>query len=84
MISNDIDMVLGSLEVVTPDFEAFKDGEQLLVMGVIVALGVGEGTGVESNGIDFAIGSHGGNNSCEGIIGSVGFDEHGVVRSPMG
>ena len=84
MISNNVDTVLGSLKVVMPDFEAFEDGEQLLVMGVIVALGVGEGTGVESNGMDFAIGSHGGNNSCEGIIRSIGFDKHGVVRSPMG
>ena len=59
-------MMLGSLEVVTPDFEALEDGEQLLVMGVIVALSVGEGTRVESDGVDVTIRGHGRNNASKG------------------
>ena len=76
-------MMSGSLEVVMPEFEALKDSEQLLVMGVIVALGVGECMGVESDGVDFAIGSHGRDNASKGIIGSISFNKHGVIRSPM-
>ena len=48
----------GSLKVVMPDFEALKDAKQLLVMGVIVVLGVGESTGLEGNGVDVTVGGH--------------------------
>ena len=83
MISNDINMMSGSLEVVTPDFEALEDGKQLLVMGVIVALGIGEGMGVESDGVDVTVRGHGRNNASKGVVRSISFNEHGVVRSPM-
>ena len=83
VVSNDIDSEFGTLKVMTPDFEAFKDGKKLLVVGVIVTLSVGEGTGVEGNQVDVAIGSDGGNNAGQGIIGSIGFDEDQIVRGPM-
>ena len=49
VVGNNIDSESGTLKVMMPDFEAFKDGEKLLVMGVIVMLSVGEGMGVEGD-----------------------------------
>ena len=83
VVSNDIDSESGTLEVMTPDFEAFKDGKKLLVMGVIVTFSVSEGTGVEGDWVDVAIRSDSGNNAGQGIIGSVGFDKDQIVRGPM-
>ena len=63
VVGNDVDSESGTLEIMTPDFEAFKDGKKLLVVGVIISLGVGEGMGMEGDRVDVAIGSDGGNNA---------------------
>jgi hypothetical protein len=52
-------------------------------VGVVVMLGVSEGAGVEGNGVDFTVGGHRGDDACKGIVGSVSFDEHGMVGRPM-
>jgi hypothetical protein len=83
VIGNDIDLMLGSLEVMMPDFETFKDGKQFLVMHIIVALGVSEGMGVECDGVDFTVGGHHGDDTGKGIVGGVSFDKHRVVRRPV-
>ena len=83
VVGNDIDSESRTLKVMMPDFEAFKDGEKLLVVGVIVALSVSEGMGMEGDWVDVAIGSDGGNNAGQGIIGGIGLNEDRVVRRPM-
>ena len=83
VVSNDINSESGTLEVMTPDFEAFEDGEKLLVVGVIVALSVSEGMGMEGNWVDVAIRSDSGNNAGQGIIGSISFNKDWTVRGPM-
>ena len=82
VVSDDIYSVLGPFEVVSPNFEAFEDGEQLLVMGVIVAPGVSEGAGMEGNGVDVTIWGDSGDNASQCVVGGVSFDEHGWVRRP--
>ena len=71
VISDDVDAMLGSLKVMMPDFEAFEDGKEFFVVGVIVALSIGEGAGVESDQVDFSIRSQGGDDTCKGVVGSV-------------
>jgi hypothetical protein len=83
VICDNIDAMAGTFKIVMPDFEAFEDGEELLVVGVVVAFSIGEGAGMEGNGVDFSIGSNTGNNTSEGVVGGVSFDEHGIVRGPM-
>ena len=83
VVGNNVDSEFGTLKVMTPDFEAFEDGKKLLVVGVIVALSVGEGTGVEGDWVDVTIGSDGGNNAGQGIVRSIGFNKDRVVGGPM-
>ena len=83
VVGNDVDLESGTLKVMTPDFEAFKDGEKLLVVGVIVMLSVSEGTGVEGDQVDVAIGSDSGNNASQGIVRSISFNEDRIVGGPM-
>jgi len=66
-----------------PGLEAFENSEQFLVMCVVIELGIGEGMGVECDRMDLAIGSNGGNNASNGIVGSISFYQHGIVRGPM-
>ena len=44
MICDDIDALLSTLEVVTPEFETLEDCKEFLVMSVVVALGISEGS----------------------------------------
>ena len=68
MVGDNVDAMLGTLEVMAPDFEAFEDGQEFLVMGIIIPLGVCEGTGMETYRMDLAIRGKGGNNTCKGIV----------------
>ena len=52
-------------------------------MSVIVALSVSEGVGMESNRVDFIIRRHDRNDASQGIVGSVGFNQHGMVGRPV-
>ncbi len=83
MVGNNVSSVLRSFEVVLPYFEALEYGKQLFVVGVVVALSVGKGVGMECNRVDVAIRGHGGDNASQGVVGGISFDEHGVVGRPM-
>ena len=58
-----------------PYLESFKNGEQFLVMDIVVEYGGHKGVGVESNGVDFIVhwGYHGEDGS-EGVVQCVHFD----------
>ena len=83
VVGNNVNSESGTLEVMTPDFEAFKDGKKLLVVGVIVALSVSEGTGMEGNQVDVTIGSDSGNNAGQGIIRGISLNKDQIVGGPM-
>ena len=84
MVGNDVDSVLRAFEVMSPHLEALENGEELLVVRVVIALSFGEGVGMEGYGMDLAIGHDGGDDAGEGIVRGVGLDEQGVVGGPMG
>jgi len=52
-------------------------------MSIVIPLGVREGTGVETYRMDLAIGRKGRNDTCKGIVRSVGFDKEWSIRGPM-
>jgi len=83
MVSDDVDVVLRTFEVMAPDLEAFEDGQEFLVMSIIILLGVHEGTGVETYRMDLAIRGKGRNNTCKGIVQGIGFDKEWGIRGPM-
>ena len=56
MISNNVDMVLSTFEVMTPDFETFKDGEEFLIVSIVISFGFSECSGMECDGVNVTIG----------------------------
>jgi len=74
MVSDDVDAMLGTFKVMAPNFEAFKDGQEFLVMCIIIPLGVREGPGMETYRMDLAIRGKGRNNTCKGVVQGVGFN----------
>jgi len=68
MVSDDIDMVLRTFKVMASNLEAFKDGQEFLVMSIIIPLGVCEGMGMETYRMDLTIRGKGRNNTCKGVV----------------
>ena len=83
MVGNDVNADGQTLEVVTPDLETFEDGEQLLVMHVVVELRCREGLRVECDQVDLTIWSEHGEDASKSIIRRVGFNHHLAARRPM-
>ena len=52
MVHHHVNWSWRSLEVVAPYLKSFKNGEQFLVMDIVVEFGGRKGVGVESNGVD--------------------------------
>ena len=63
-----------------PDLETFEDGEQLLVVSVVVELRRREGSRVECDRVDLTIWSEHGEDAGESIVGRIGFDHHLAAR----
>ena len=51
VIAVDLDRMWGALEVVSPDLEAIDDGEEFLIVDIVVAFGWDHLAGVESDGV---------------------------------
>jgi hypothetical protein len=59
----------------SPRLEGFKNGKQFLVVGVIVELGTRQGTTVEGDWMNFAVVGAQGEDTGDGVVGRVGFDD---------
>jgi hypothetical protein len=57
-----------AFQVLTPVFEGFKDHEEFLVVCVIVEFHRIKGVGMESDGVNFAVGGVNGEDGSEGIV----------------
>ena len=60
MIHYHINQSWRSLEVMTPYLKSFENGEQFLVMDIVVEFRGRKGAGVEGNGVDFIV--------CQGYV----------------
>ena len=67
-----------------PYLKSSENGEQFLVVDIIVEFGGHKGVGVESNGVDFIVhqGYHGEDGS-EGIVQRIRFDYEQRARNPV-
>jgi len=83
MISDNIDAVLRTFKVMAPDLEAFEDGEEFLVMSIVIPLGVREGMGMETYRMDLAIRGKRRNDTCKGVVRGVGLDKEWSIGGPM-
>ena len=84
MIGHDIDGRGRALEIVTPVLECLEDGEQLLIMGIIVELRQGKHAGVEGDQTEFTIGATNGEDTSSGIVQSISLHNQQSIRNPMG
>ena len=84
MVCHHINQSWRSLKVVAPYLKSFEDGEQFLVVDIIVEFGGHKGAGVESDGVDFIVhwGYHGENGS-EGVVQRICFDYEWRAWNPV-
>ncbi len=83
VVRDNVDRKGAALEVVTPNGEGIEDGEQLLVVRVVVEFRGTEGPGPERNRVDFAVVSGNGQDGSNGVIGGVRFDGDLSIRKPV-
>ena len=68
----------------SPDSEGFEDGQKFFIVGVVVQFGSAKRPRVERDRMDFTGVELEGKDSCDSVIGCVGFDNNLLVRLPMG
>ena len=83
VVGDHIDQRGRALEVVSPVLEGLKDGQQLLVMGVIVQLWGGQSLQIVGNRLELRIGTNNGQNASNGIVQGVGLNHKQSIRNPM-
>jgi hypothetical protein len=84
VISDHIHRSSAAFQVLTPVFEGLKNRKKFLVVSVIVEFcGIKE-AGMESDGVNFAIGGMNGEDGGESIVRGVRLDHDQGVGHPMG
>ena len=83
MVSDHVDQRGRALEVMLPVLEGLEDGQQLLVMGIIVQLRGGQSPRIVSDGSELGIGADNGQNAGDGIVRGIGLNHKQSVRNPM-
>jgi len=81
IICNNINRIDQTFQVVSPNFESFKDGKQFLVMCVVIQLCYSEGVKVKSNQMNFIIFVHNGEDCSESIVQSISFHDKLSIRN---
>ena len=72
-----------ALKVMSPVLEGLKDGQQLLVMGIIIQLRGGQSLQIVSDGLELGISANNGQNAGDGIVRGVSLDHKQSVGNPM-
>ena len=83
VVGDHIDQRGGTLEVVSPVLEGLEDGQELLVMGIIVQLRGGQSPRIVSDGSELRIGANNGQNARNSIVQGVSLDHKRSVGNPM-
>ena len=68
MIHNNVDGISQTFQIVPPNLESFKDGQQFLVICVVVQLCHSESARVKGNWMNFIIFVNNGENCSESIV----------------
>jgi len=74
----------GALKVMLPVLEGLKDGQKLLVMGVIVELRGGQSPRIVCNRAEDLVRASDGKDSSNGVVRSIGLHSQRSVRHPVG
>ena len=83
VVGDHVDRRGRALEVMSPVLEGLEDGQQLLVMGIIVQLRGGQSPRIVSDGSELGIGTDNGQNASDGIVQGIGLDHKQSVGNSM-
>ena len=83
VVGDHIDRRGGALKVVSPVLEGLEDGQELLVMGIIVQLRGGQSPRIVSDRSELRIGANNGQNASDGIVRGVSLDHKQSIGNPM-
>ena len=83
MIRNDLDRNFTAFQVVSPLVEGIENGKKFFVVRVIVEFGADKGPRVKGDRVHLTVGSDGGKDSRQGVVGSLGFDDERLARNVM-
>ena len=84
VIGDNVNRRCGAFQVMPPGLEGLMNGEQFLVVGVIVQLQSGQGLRVVCDRVNLLIQTTDGEDASNGIVRSVGFYDYWSVQNPMG
>ena len=79
VVGDDVNWRGGTLQIVSPRAKSLEDGEKLLIVRVVVQLGRGERTRVESDRVNLAVRADIRQYTCDRVVRSVGFDNYWCV-----
>ena len=84
VISDNINWSWRSFKAMLPNFKSFEDGQEFLVVYIVVQLHGVENPGVESNWMYLVVGwRYYGQDCCKSVIRGVSFDNEWGIRNPM-
>ena len=84
MVRDDVYRGGGTFEVMAPVPECFKDGQKLLIMGVVVQLWSSQSPGVVCNQMDFSICAGNRQNASDSVVRGISFNNDRGVQNKMG
>jgi len=84
VVGDHIDRGGGALEVMSPVLEDLKDGQKLLVVGVIIQLRRGQSVRVVHDRAEDLVGASDGKDSSDGVVRSISLHSQRSVRDPVG
>lgn len=72
-----------AFEIMVPGVEGFKDGQQFLVMDIVVEFRSSESVGVEHHWANLAIWAGNGENAGDSVVGGISLDDDQSTWNPM-
>ena len=76
-------MGVGHGHDMSPVLEGLKDGQQLLVMGIVVQLRGGQSPRIVGDGLELRIGANNGQDTGDSIVQGIGLNHTRSVGNPM-
>ena len=83
MIHNNVDGIGWTFQIVSLNFNSFKNSKQFLVMYVVIQLHHSKSTRVKSNYMNFIIFINNQEDCSKGIVQSIGFHNELNIRNTM-
>jgi len=84
VVGDDVNRRGGAFEVMAPVLECLEDGNEFLIMGVIVQLRSGQDLGVESDRTDLSVCTGNRQDASDSVVRGIRFHDDRGVRNEVG